>query len=288
MTWYFPVWYFFSVVLSKSMCISVFGPSSSPSNSLVILFIYSAFPLCFFFSFFFFFGYHIFSKIFRFLLHPVVVMFLRHLHPVVGRIFFHCFGMSCSVYIILPFVDISLIFLLLPEFSGLFPQVVLSFFFFFSYCLFYTSWWFPLESWVTASPLKSPGLFIVFWLISIIFTQPLRSGRIWHKVIFLSRVPMVSTPPLISKSTNPCTNPLVTVPNAPITIGITFTFMFHSFYQFSSKVYVLISLLFFQSYPVINRNGKVHYSASSQFLFTITRSGRLVEIRWSVCVSKSQ
>ena len=33
---------------------------------------------------------------------------------------------------------------------------------------------------------------------------------------------------LISKSSSPCTNPLVTVPSAPITIGISVTFMFFS------------------------------------------------------------
>ena len=36
----------FSVVLSKSICISALGPSSSPSSSLVILFIHSAFSSC--------------------------------------------------------------------------------------------------------------------------------------------------------------------------------------------------------------------------------------------------
>ena len=36
--------------------------------------------------------------------------------------------MSCFVCIVLPFVDISLIFHILPELSGLFPQVVLLFF----------------------------------------------------------------------------------------------------------------------------------------------------------------
>ena len=36
--------------------------------------------------------------------------------------------------------------------------------------------------------------------------------------------------PLISKSSSLCTNPLVTVASAPITIGITSTFMFHSFF----------------------------------------------------------
>ena len=55
---------------------------------------------------------------------------------------------------------------------------------------------------------------------------------------------MVSTRPLISKSSGLCTNPLVIVPIVPITIGLTVTFMFHSF-QFSSKVEVLIPLFAF-------------------------------------------
>ena len=42
---------------------------------------------------------------------------------------------------------------------------------------------------------------------------------------------MVSTRPLTSKSSSPFINPLVTVPNAPITIGIIVTCMFHSFFN---------------------------------------------------------
>ena len=42
---------------------------------------------------------------------------------------------------------------------------------------------------------------------------------------------MVSTRPVIFKSSSSCTNPLVTVPRAPIIIGITITFMFHSSFQ---------------------------------------------------------
>ena len=38
----------FSVVLSKSTCISILGPSWSPSSSIVMFFIHSAFSLCFF------------------------------------------------------------------------------------------------------------------------------------------------------------------------------------------------------------------------------------------------
>ena len=54
---------------------------------------------------------------------------------------------------------------------------------------------------------------------------------------------MVSTRLTTSKSFSPFSNTLVTVPNAPITIGIIVTFMFHSFLQFPSKVKVLILLL---------------------------------------------
>ena len=46
---------------------------------------------------------------------------------------------------------------------------------------------------------------------------------------------MVSTRPLTSKSSRPFNNPLVTVPKAPITIGIIVTFMFHSFFNFLAR-----------------------------------------------------
>ena len=42
---------------------------------------------------------------------------------------------------------------------------------------------------------------------------------------------IVSTRPPTSKSSSPFSNPLVTVPNAPITIGIIVTCMFHSFFN---------------------------------------------------------
>ena len=51
-----------------------------------------------------------------------------HLLSLVGRIYFRCFRMFCFVCVVLPFLDIFLIFLLSPKFSGLFPQVVLLFF----------------------------------------------------------------------------------------------------------------------------------------------------------------
>ena len=78
----------------------------------------------------------------------------------------------------------------------------------------------------TASLFMFPGPFLVFRPIS-------NYVAVW----------MVSTRLLISKSSSP----LVTVPSAPITTGITVTFVFHSFFRSSSKVSVLISLFaFFQ------------------------------------------
>ena len=72
------------------------------------------------------------------------------------------------------------------------------------------SWWFFTGDWVTASFLKSPGLFSVFWLFSVMLLfgwSPL--GRQLLNILA----------------------PLVTVSKAPITIGIIVTFMFHSFFN---------------------------------------------------------
>ena len=47
---------------------------------------------------------------------------------------------------------------------------------------------------------------------------------------------MVSTHPLISKSSSPYTNPFVTVPSATITIGVTVTFTFHRFFSSQARL----------------------------------------------------
>ena len=92
-------------------------------------------------------------------------------------------------------------------------------------------------------------------------------------------------------STRPFNNPLVIVPKVLITIGIIVTFMFHSFFQFSSNVEVLISLFtFFQFYSVVCRDSRVDSFADFLFVFfllIIIRFGLRAEIRWSVCISKS-
>ena len=99
---------------------------------------------------------------------------------------------------------------------------------------------------------------------------------------------MVSTRPPTSKSSNPFNNPLVTVPNAPITIGIIVTCMFHSFFNSLAKSRYLSFFSLSFSFIVVSRDSKVDNFASFLFFFLliIIRSGLLAEIRWSVCMSK--
>ena len=144
----------------------------------------------------------------------------------------------------------------------------------YTFRVFHTSisWWFFTEVWVTASLLKSPGLFSVFWPSSIMLSFG------WS--------PLVRQ---LTKSSRPFNNPLVTVPKAPITIGTIVTFMFHSFFQFSCKVEVFILLsTFFQFYSVVSRDSKVDNLQILFFFFLviIIRSGLLAEFRGSVCLSK--
>ena len=68
-------------------------------------------------------------------------------------------------------------------------------------------------------PLESQSLQVSRTLLSILANP--NNAVVW----------MVSTCPLISKSFSPCTNPLVTVLSMSVTIGITITFLFHSFFN---------------------------------------------------------
>ena len=78
---------------------------------------------------------------------------------------------------------------------------------------------------------------------------------------------------------------------APITIGIIVTFMFLSFFQFSSKIEVLISFFtFFQFYSMVCRDSKVDNFADFLLFFLlliIIKSGLLADIRWSVSLWNS-
>ena len=100
---------------------------------------------------------------------------------------------------------------------------------------------------------------------------------------------MVSTCPLISKSSSPCTTLLVTALSTPITIGITITFMFPSFFSSlaRSRYLSLFSLSF--SFTLWSA-GMAKFTTRQVrfFLLTITRFGCLAEIKWSIFISKSQ
>ena len=79
---------------------------------------------------------------------------------------------------------------------------------------------------------------------------------------------MVSTRSLISKSSSPFNNHLVTVPKASITIGIIVTFMFHSFFNSLAKSrYLSFFSLSNFIYSVVGRDSKVHNFASSLYFF---------------------
>ena len=97
---------------------------------------------------------------------------------------------------------------------------------------------------------------------------------------------IVSTRPPTSKSSRPFTNPLVIVPKAPVTIGTIVTFMFHSFFNSLARSRYLS--FFSHSFSFIRWSAGAAKSTILQILFfllIIIRSGLLVEIRWSVCMS---
>ena len=92
---------------------------------------------------------------------------------------------------------------------------------------------------------------------------------------------------LTSKSPSPFSNPLVTVPNAPITIGIIVTCMFHCFFYSLARSRYLS--FFSHSFSFILWSAGTAKSTILQvlfFLLIIIKSGLLAEIRWSVCMSK--
>ena len=97
----------------------------------------------------------------------------------------------------------------------------------------------------------------------------------------------VSTLPVISKTSSPCTK--VTVPRAPITIGIIVTFMSHRFFNSQARSKYLT--LFLHSFNFTLRSAVISKFTILQilsFLLITIRSGCLAEIMWSVYISKSQ
>ena len=121
---------------------------------------------------------------------------------------------------------------------------------------------------------KSPQ---VFWTLVSILAN-LNNAVVW----------MVSICPLIFKSSNARTDPLVHVPRVPITIGITVSLILHSFFSSLAKSrYLSFILLSFNFTLWSSGTAKSTIWHVLCFLLAITRSGHLAEIRLSVCISKS-
>ena len=89
---------------------------------------------------------------------------------------------------------------------------------------------------------------------------------------------MVSPCPSTSKSSSPFSNPLVTVPNAPITVGIIVICMFHSFfYPLARSMYLSFFSHSFSFYSVVSGDSKVDNFASSLLFvdyYKVWSSGR--------------
>ena len=91
---------------------------------------------------------------------------------------------------------------------------------------------------------------------------------------------MVFTRLPTSKFSSPFSNPLVTVPNAPITIGIIVTCMFHGFFNSLARSRYLS--FFSHSFSFMLWSAETAKSTILQVLFFL-----LIIIRGSVCKSKS-
>ena len=99
---------------------------------------------------------------------------------------------------------------------------------------------------------------------------------------------IVSTRPPTSKSSRPFNNPLVIVPNTPITIGTIVTFMFHSFFNsLAGSRYLSFFSLSFRDILWSAGTAKSTILLILFLLLIIMRSGLLAGIRWSVRMLKS-
>ena len=101
---------------------------------------------------------------------------------------------------------------------------------------------------------------------------------------------MVSTRPPTSKSSSPFSNPLVTVPNAPITIGIIVTCMFHSF--FNSRARSRYLSFFSHSFSFIlwsagtSKSTIIIIIINIKFQWVFSHQHWLVIFHWSLSDSK--
>ena len=131
---------------------------------------------------------------------------------------------------------------------------------------------------------------VLHWNLSDNKSPRVSRTRLWILAVLSNAVVcIVSNRPPISKSSRPFNNPLVIVPNAPITIGTVFTFMFHSFFNSLARSRYL-SFFYFPSdlfFGPPGQQSRQFYNFFFFLLLIIMRSGLFAGIRWSVCMLKS-
>ena len=123
-------------------------------------------------------------------------------------------------------------------------------------------WWSSTGVWVTASFRRYPGLFLEFWTI----TTMVEYRRSWFVLQFPSFWwPFKGRQLQLVSPTSSCSTAVLTLRRCPST-RLSFRFLWFSHCHPQGQQ----SLIF----------------GRFSFLLTVTRSGRLAEIRWSVCISK--
>ena len=136
---------------------------------------------------------------------------------------------------------------------------------------------------------------VFHWSLSDSKSQVSRTRLRILAVLSNAVVWIVSTRPPTSKSSRLFNNPLVIVPNAPITIGTIATFMFHSFFNSLARSSYLsyFSLSFrFNLWSAGTAKSTIlqilFVFCFFCFLLIVMRSGLPAGIRWSVCILKSR
>ena len=141
------------------------------------------------------------------------------------------------------------------------------------------SWLFLTGVWVIATAFKSPGLFSVFWPISIMLSFG------WPLVVLLFPSLPILLPSLLGLSQ--VHQPQLVSPSPSCSIFFLVlqqglgTFLFSLYYY-----YFFFTLR--STWTAKSTIRKVLFFSLLFFLLTIAMSGRLAKIRWSGCISKSQ
>ena len=117
----------------------------------------------------------------------------------------------------------------------------------------FSHWWSFIGIWVTASLLRSPGHFWVLWQILMLWFE-------WYQFFLWFPVPPESFFELLGT--------ILSTPTTIGTTGLSFHFLSFSFSGLSEW--------------------QINEMASYFFLLIITNSDLLAEIRWLICISKSQ